>query len=207
MDDLPIGWTDEQATGRYRLRRREDQALFGYTVGPHSWKRFFHPPAVKLWRASRSEGGFRTESDPLPNGKLALVGVRACELSAIAIQDKVLMGGAFVDPVYEARRRGAFIVAVQCGQAGQTCFCVSMAAGRRGTRGFDLAMTEILESADHYFVVNRARQRATTSWRTSRACRQRPSTRRPRGLATTAREAEMGRTMDTTDIKALLYAA
>ena len=27
--DLPIGWGDEQDGGRYRLRRREDEAVFG----------------------------------------------------------------------------------------------------------------------------------------------------------------------------------
>jgi hypothetical protein len=36
LDDLPAGWSDEQAPARYRLRRRPDRLLFGYTVGPHS---------------------------------------------------------------------------------------------------------------------------------------------------------------------------
>ncbi len=49
--DLPRGWTDEQDGGRYRLERRDDDALFGYAVGPHSWKRFLHPPVQRLWRA------------------------------------------------------------------------------------------------------------------------------------------------------------
>ncbi len=35
---LPAGWTDEQQGGRYRLSKRDDDALFGYVVGPHSWK-------------------------------------------------------------------------------------------------------------------------------------------------------------------------
>ncbi|HLM70809.1 MAG TPA: sulfite reductase subunit A, partial [Thermoplasmata archaeon] len=33
VDDLPIGWTDRQEAGQYRLERRTDEALFGYTVG------------------------------------------------------------------------------------------------------------------------------------------------------------------------------
>src|SRR6476619_4124863 len=41
--DLPAGWTDEQDGGHYRLRRRDDEALFGYAVGPHSWKRYQLP--------------------------------------------------------------------------------------------------------------------------------------------------------------------
>ena len=43
VSDLPVGWTDEQDGGTYRLKRRDDEALFGYVVGPHSWKHFLHP--------------------------------------------------------------------------------------------------------------------------------------------------------------------
>jgi len=52
---LPIGWTDEQAPGRYRLERRDDDARFGYAVGPHSWKQFLLPPRLRLWRARRGD--------------------------------------------------------------------------------------------------------------------------------------------------------
>src|SRR5690348_5396059 len=57
--DLPIGWTDEQEGGKYRLKRRDDQALFGYNVGPHSWKKYLHPPVLKLWQAQREGRGFK----------------------------------------------------------------------------------------------------------------------------------------------------
>ncbi|GHO71869.1 hypothetical protein KSC_107610 [Ktedonobacter sp. SOSP1-52] len=57
VDDLPIGYTDEQGDGYYRLKKRDDEALFGYNVGPHSWKRFLHPPALRLWRARREREG------------------------------------------------------------------------------------------------------------------------------------------------------
>ena len=33
--DLPIGWTEQQAPGSYRLQKRDDSAYFGYAVGPH----------------------------------------------------------------------------------------------------------------------------------------------------------------------------
>ena len=48
LADLPKGWTDEQDGGRYRLVERGDDALFGYVVGPHSWKKFLHPPVQRL---------------------------------------------------------------------------------------------------------------------------------------------------------------
>ena len=50
VTDLPIGYTDEQDGGVYRLKRRADQAFFGYAVGPHSWKHFLspaHSPALE----------------------------------------------------------------------------------------------------------------------------------------------------------------
>jgi ferredoxin len=85
--------------------------------------------------------------------KYAFLGVRSCELHAIARQDTVLMEGAYVDTGYAARRRDLFVVAVNCTQAGGTCFCASMNTGPGVTGGFDLALTEILEDGSHYFVL------------------------------------------------------
>lgn len=152
MADLPIGYTDEQDGGTYRLKRRADGALFGYAVGPHSWKKFLHPPAVRLWQARRQDDGFHFLPEDHSSSKYAFIGVRSCELHAIAIQDRVLMGSAYTDPVYQSRREKLFIVAVNCGQAGGTCFCTSMQTGPKATFGYDLALTEILDAGAHYFV-------------------------------------------------------
>jgi hypothetical protein len=51
--DLPIGYTDEQDGGTYRLQKRNDEARFGYTVGPQSWKRYLFPPSTLLMKARR----------------------------------------------------------------------------------------------------------------------------------------------------------
>ena len=150
--DLPIGWTDQQDGGHYRLRRRDDTALFGYAVGPHAWKQFLHPPLLQLWRAERQPDRLTFSANPPPSAKMAFLGVRACELQAIAIQDKVFLGGPYIDPHYQARRDGLFVVAVNCGQAGGTCFCASMGSGPRAGPGFDLALTELLEG-EHRFLV------------------------------------------------------
>ena len=56
--DLPAGWSDEQEGGRYRLQRRDDAAFFGYAVGPHSWQRYVHPPALVRWRARSNDRVF-----------------------------------------------------------------------------------------------------------------------------------------------------
>jgi ferredoxin len=143
VDDLPAGWTDEQDGGRYRLKRRDDDALFGYAVGPHAWKRFLHPPLVRLWRAEPDATGLRVTANAEPEERFAFLAVRSCELHAIAIQDKVFLQGPYVDPHYRARREGAFLVAVNCGTAGGTCFCASMDTGPKAAAGYDLALTEV----------------------------------------------------------------
>src|SRR6516162_10106595 len=100
LEDLPVGWTDRQDAGRYRLEKRADAALFGYAVGPHSWKRFFHPPTERLWQARREGSAFTIVEAEAPHRPLALIGVRACELRAIAIHDSVFLAGAYVDKPY-----------------------------------------------------------------------------------------------------------
>jgi sulfhydrogenase subunit beta (sulfur reductase) len=143
--DLPSGWTDEQNGGTYRLRRRNDHALFGYAVGPHSGKKFLHPPIVRLWQARREGDRFEIRDEPQDSMKMAFIGVRSCELHAIAIQDRVFIQGEHVEVGYKSRREQVFIVAVNCGQAGGTCFCTSMKTGPKATSGFDLALTEVRE--------------------------------------------------------------
>jgi ferredoxin len=148
VGDLPEGWTDRQEAGRYRLERRDDRALFGYAVGPHSWKQFLHPPRQSQWVARRTADGFELAAAAPEAPRFAFIGVRACEISAIAIQDRVFLGGV-VDGAYAARRRDFFVVAVHCGQPAATCFCTSMGTGPRARSGFDIALTEL---ADGRFV-------------------------------------------------------
>jgi len=137
--------------------------------------------------------------------RYAFIGVRACELAAIHVQDRVFMEGTFQDPLYAARRADNFIVAVNCAQAGKTCFCASMNTGPRAGSGFDLALTEILEPGHHYFVVE------TGSIKGAEVLAALPT--RPAGSAALAAAqaatdqalAHMGRSLDTSDIKEMMY--
>ncbi|MES1248802.1 MAG: 4Fe-4S dicluster domain-containing protein, partial [Actinomycetota bacterium] len=149
--DLPVGWIDEQAPGAYRLRRRGDHAYFGYAVGPDSWKRELLPPRVRLWQA----GPDLEPADVVGNATpTAFVGVRPCELAAIAIQDRVFVDGKYQDADYAARRREVFVVAVDCGEPSDLCFCPSPVADG----AFDIALTEIL-TGEHRFLVRTGSER------------------------------------------------
>ncbi len=152
--DLPIGWTDEQAPGHYRLKQRDDAARFGYVVGPQSWKKYLFPPRETLFHVHRqADGSFTSEPAGSPPVPRAFLGVRACELAAITIQDTVFTEQAVVDRGYAARREAVFIVTVDCAEPGGTCFCASAGGGPVAGGGFDLALTEILDDQRHLFAV------------------------------------------------------
>ncbi|MFF1682934.1 4Fe-4S dicluster domain-containing protein [Streptomyces sp. NPDC058256] len=153
-EQLPYGWGVELDAGRYRLRRREDGAAFAHSAGPQSWKNFLHPQREKLWSAARSpDGGLTVRAETATPPSYAFLGVRPCDLRAIAVQDRVLAGGRFKEDGYEARRTGAFLIAVECTEPGATCFCVSMGSGPGADAGFDLALTEVVDGDGHRFHV------------------------------------------------------
>ena len=152
-DELPHGWTAEHEAASYRLERRDDEQVFGWrAVGPHSWKQELYPARVRLWRASaQANGDPGIEDEAPPRGPLALLGARSCDLHAIATQDRVFLGGRYVERDYAQRREGAF-VAVNCSVPNGTCFCASMGTGPRALGGYDLALTEVTDG-DHRFLV------------------------------------------------------
>ncbi|ASL25231.1 4Fe-4S dicluster domain-containing protein [Azotobacter chroococcum] len=202
--DLPAGWTDRQGPGHYRLERRDDQTLFGFAAAPQSWKRFLHPPVETLWRVRQGEGGllFSTAAEATP--RYAFLGVRACDLKAIAIQDRVLCAGDYRDTGYERRRRDVFIVALNCSEAGDTCFCVSMGSGPKAAGAFDLALTELLDERRHEFLVE-VGSAAGDEVLASLPQRAALDADRAAAAAVVARTAgRMGRQLDTAGLQALL---
>jgi sulfhydrogenase subunit beta (sulfur reductase) len=154
---LPAGWRDEQAPGTYRLHREEDGRLFDFNVGPASPKRWTFPPKVPLAVGRRDQGSVVFQAAPPEAPPLAFLGVRACELAALRVQDRVFLGGPFTDEDYRARRAGAITVAVECAVAGGTCFCTSMGTGPAVREGADLILSEL----DDGFTVRAGSPRGT----------------------------------------------
>jgi ferredoxin len=202
--DLPGGVGDEQAPGRYRLRDRGDGALFGYAASPHSPKRELFPPRTELVTIRKKDGALAVEVAPPPDRKVALVGVRACELAAMAIQDRVLARGPYLDPDYAARRDAAFVLAVHCADPAGTCFCVSMGTGPRALGGFDLAAAELFDP--HRFVVEVGSDRGA---RLIAPLSKAEATERDLAGSlevTRLAAAKMGRSLETAGLPALLLA-
>jgi formate hydrogenlyase subunit 6/NADH:ubiquinone oxidoreductase subunit I len=223
--ELPVGWTDQQAPGSYRLAKRDDNAYFGYAVGPHSWKKYLFPPTLQLWQARRTEDGFEVRDTEPAVPRRAFLGVRACELHAIAVQDRAFINraGRFTDPYYAQARQRLFLVAVECEHPGGTCFCTSMGTGPEvrtdriplpvaesggaaqdspaGPALFDLALTEL----DDVFVIRPGSEAGrTTLDRLDLAAASAQQVDEARQRVEAAART-MSRTVDVTDIRNLLH--
>ncbi len=147
--DLPVGLRDRQEAGTYRLEERGDDALFGYVVGPQSFKKYLTPPGTVFWKGLRTEDGFETVEAAAPP-RYAFFGARPCEVAAMRIQDDVYLPVA--DGVYTERRERSFTVAVNCTEPAATCFCASLGTGPAVSVGYDIALTEVLSGEHHFFL-------------------------------------------------------
>jgi ferredoxin len=196
-DDLPAGVGEIQAPGSYRLTRRRDERAFGWAHGPDSGKRFLFPPRERLATIHRN-GSLVVEAPEEEPRPLAFVGLRPCDLHAIAVQDRVFLDA---DPAYRRRREAAVFIGVNCEEPGGTCFCASMDTGPRCTVGFDLALTEL----DEGFVVEVGTPRGAELLG---AVKTREATAAEEAevelVAERARE-RMGRELETSDMPDLLY--
>jgi ferredoxin len=143
---LPSGVHDEQQPGQYRLAANDSPRQFAWADGPQALKPFLFAPREVLWRAQRGPDGRITFVQPSePATPLAVIGVRACDLAALALQDAHFLEGERVDPYYAARRQNLFLVAVDCSHPAATCFCASTGDGPQVRSGCDVALTELEE--------------------------------------------------------------
>ena len=206
IEDLPKGWTDEQSPGKYRLKRREGEALFAYGVGPQSWKKYLHLAEVRLWAAERKNGSFRIlDNEAHEERPQAFLGVRACELAAIRIQDRVLLEDRYRDLIYGDRRSQAFIAAVQCTRTGATCFCASMGTGPAVGDGADLILTELVDASGQRFLARAGSERGNAILAELKTT---PASNADLDTAQAAVERaakEQARSIDVENVKELLY--
>jgi len=148
-DQLPKGYTTEQAPGYFRVVRSGSARFFDFIPGAASWKQFLFPPRLELFTLIKNEKGWHSAGSNVENTPYAFIGVRACELAAIQAQDKIFMREDYTDMSYSARRGKVFILAVNCTHPAGTCFCATMGTGPRAETGFDLCLTEL----DEHFLV------------------------------------------------------
>ncbi len=143
-DALPAGWSADQAPGRYSMRHGDSPRQFAWANGPQALKPLFFAPHESLWHCTRSTTGRLVFEAVVPAARmLAILGVRACDLAALALHDAHFMPQQAVDPHYAARRAATFIVAIDCSHPAETCFCASTGDGPDARAGFDIGLAEL----------------------------------------------------------------
>ena len=92
--------------------------------------KYLFPPTLSLWKRGVPEDGFEVRT-PARSSARALLGVRACELHGMAVQDRVFLdrNGQITDPYYARARERLFVIAIECEHPAGTCFCASMGTG------------------------------------------------------------------------------
>jgi ferredoxin len=100
---------------------------------PKALRAFWLQPSrtLAVWSARGPEAG------PAPKPR-AIVGAKACDLRALQVLDKVLLGQDYIEPAYAAARDANFIVSGDCAAAGESCFCTLVDGAPWPERGFDV---------------------------------------------------------------------
>lgn len=149
-DEIARGLRDLQDGGHYRLEEGDKALLFEYVVGPDSAKAYFFPASQELFALDIESDRFVLHQSRVQTPKLALFGLRPCDLAAIHVQDQVLAGNepagvtrCEAELYYRRTRAQALLIAINCTRPGGTCFCDSMGTGPKAIGGFDVAMTEL----------------------------------------------------------------
>ncbi|MGB0721521.1 MAG: 4Fe-4S dicluster domain-containing protein [Gammaproteobacteria bacterium] len=148
--DFPRGRLTDHGPGRYRLVEGDapdGDRLFDWAAAPAALKPLLFAPTEVLIRTRRDKAGhLHFETVPAEVRPTAVIGARACDLAALALNDAHFMGGGRVaDAHYAARRRALFVVAVDCHRSARTCFCASTGDGPAVDGGADLALAELAD--------------------------------------------------------------
>ncbi|MCQ8903301.1 MAG: 4Fe-4S dicluster domain-containing protein [Methanothrix sp.] len=104
--------------------------------------RLFLPPRETLFTYLQ-ESGLYTFEVPEVRNRL-IFGLRPCDLRALSLLDRIMLAEPF-DELYSKRRRSTAIIALNCTEPDESCFCAQMGAGPEAHEGFDLLLTDLGE--------------------------------------------------------------
>ncbi len=134
FDEIPYGWEDIQAPGKYSVREGGKH----FRHGPDAPKRILYPSRLELFRI-RPDWSVEYPKERFP--PTALFAIKPCDLASISVMDRVQ--GGVGDPYYLALREKLVIIVENCVEPGATCFCSTMGTGPEARDGFDVAYTRL----------------------------------------------------------------
>jgi sulfhydrogenase subunit beta (sulfur reductase) len=116
-------------------------------------KRYVMPHIQRLFRIQPNHG--QTVIEPTVEApRLALFGIRSCDVAGIYHLDRFFLGRDYRDIYYEQRRKHLFLVNVVCSEPdediGEECFCVCADTGPAARDHFDL---QLMDLGDEFLVV------------------------------------------------------
>jgi len=155
---LPLGQTDIQSPGSYRLQPSSSQHHFSWAVGPQALKPLVFTPVETLWQVKRVAGRLTFETCQPQVEPTAVLGARACDLAALQLLDAHFQGQDYPDNHYQRRRDSLFLIAVDCSHPAATCFCHSTGDGPAADQLYDLVLNEL----DDGYLIAAGSERGTT---------------------------------------------
>lgn len=141
FDRIPFGKFQIETAGNCFISQRQS-GFFTYVRPYNSIKTFLRPEEEILFRVFKKDEELTFEM--LTNSKpMAFFDVRKCDLKALQILDRVFLDENFKDKHYDDLRQNIFIVAVNCIEPSNVCFCESMAVDFNKDYDADLVITEL----------------------------------------------------------------
>lgn len=99
--------------------------------------------------------GFSPDVPHSADKPIAVVGVKACDLKGMKIQDHVFSDHDHADAAYNKMREENLIISADCTSVIDTCFCLAMGVKPHPTEDFDINISEI----DNGFLVEIASEK------------------------------------------------
>jgi ferredoxin len=122
-----IGPTGSTATAVFRKVDGPQELNLSYT---HSHlpagKQFIFLPREELLRFRLKGGRYAAQEPPFEPEAQLLVGLHPCDVHALGYLDRVFHGK---DPFYTRRRESTFVLALNCREPTEWCFCASVGTG------------------------------------------------------------------------------
>lgn len=199
-DQLATNVVTVQSPGRYAVK--ESELVFSFTHGPDSPKRFLYPPLRKTWKMEKDGGHFELKEAACGGDKIALFGIKPCDLASIEVLDRTLLRGKYADPQYTSMRSNTALIVANCIEPSGTCFCASMGTGPRAKAGFDLALTELPGG----FLVELGTELGEQMIAHLQKRAAKPEDLKDADRLTEAARSKMGRELDTNNLRDRLYA-
>jgi hypothetical protein len=131
----------KQGTLRFyaRYTAPADDIVIGEVRTTEPLKSFFTPPREKIAEV------FSPDIPPRDHKPFAVVGVKACDLKGFAVQDQVFSNHGCADPCYTRARNDNLVIAADCTQALDTCFCLALGVQPYPEGHFDLNLSEVTD--------------------------------------------------------------